>query len=225
MIGSNTLILDKAKKTLQIHFSFSQRFKCDCSSQKYTLDGHEITIIIPEGAVADEEKIEFDMSVAMYGPFIFPENIQPISPILWLYPHEAKVNLKKPFQIIIPHCLARLTKESLHQGQVCFIRSDHKNSDTDGYYHFSQYASNNDFLFDNYGVVETPHFGLFGIAKCGNAQSSMSYCLARVYLPPSPPTYSFHFYALYNLPTHKRVCKPVMHYVIITYSLCIHDCM
>ena len=199
-IGSN---LDKEKNNF-----FSQRFKCDCSSQKYTLDGHDITLIIPEGAVADGEKVELDIGVAMYGPFIFPENTQPVSPILWLYPQKANVKLKKPLQVIIPHCLAGLTEDDLHQHHVCFMKSDYKDSDAVGQYHFSQYSNDKSFLFDNYGALETLHFGLFGLAKLGNTNRlKMNYSLARVYLPASPPMYSFHFYALYNLPTHKRVCK------------------
>lgn len=195
---------DKTKKG-QTDFYFSQRFKCDCSSQKYILDGHDIMIIIPEGAVADGEKVELDIGVAMYGPFIFPENTQPVSPILWLYPQKAPVELKKPLQVIIPHCLTGLTKDGLRQRQVCFMKSD---IDTDSQYHFSQYSSDKDFLFDNYGALETLHFGLFGFAKLGNThQLRMNYSLARVYLPSSPPIYSFHFYAIFNLPTHKRVCK------------------
>ena len=200
LTGSNTFNLDKAKKILQIRCSFSQRFKCDCSSQKYTLDGHDITIIIPEGAVAEGKKVEFDISVAMYGPFIFPENTQPISPILWLYPQEAKVKLNKPIQIIMPHCMV-----GLHQLHV--MKSDHKDRDIEGYYHFNQCTSENNFSFETYGVFETWYFGLFGLAQLRNAShTSLSYCLARVHLPSSPPTYSFYFYALYNLPTHKRVC-------------------
>ena len=201
---------------LQIHFFDRQLLECDCSSKKYTLDGHEITIIIPEGAVAEGEKVHFEVCVAMYGPFIFPENTQPISPILWLYPMEANIELKKPLQVIIPHCVAGLTKDGLHQHQVCFIKSDCKDRDANGYYHFSQCSSNNNFLFEGYGVLETSCFGLFGFAKLRcTSEISVRYCLARVCLPPSPPTYTFHLYVIYNLPTHKKVC----HYMTVLHLM------
>ena len=200
----------------QIQFCDHQFFDCDCGSQRYTLDGHDITISVPEGAVAEGEKVCFEVGVATYGPFKFPKNIQPVSPILWLYPREANVVLKKPLQVIIPHCLTGLTNDGLRKSQVCFIQSDRNGRYIKGCYHFHRYSNNNNFLFDTYGVLETLQFGLFGFAKLGYAsQMGMGYCLAHIYLPLSPPTYSFHFCALYNLPTHKKVSK------IITIIMCL----
>ena len=197
------------EKRFQVHLFDHQLLECDCSSHKYTFDGHDITLIIPNGTVAEGEKVHFEVAVAMYGPFNFPDNTQPISPILWLCLMEESTELKKPFQVILPHCLTGLTKSRLHQQQVCFIKSCHEDRDTEGHYNFSQCSSDdNYFLLDGYGVLETNYFGLFSFAKLKNInQTDLSYCLARVYLPPSPPTYNFHFYALFNLPTHKKVCQ------------------
>ena len=199
----------KAEKTLRVHFIDHQLLECDCNSHKYTIEGHDITLIIPEGSVAKGEKAHFEVAVAMYGPFNFPDNTQPISPILWLCLMEENTVLKKPFQVILPHCLTGLTKNGLHQKQICFIKSFHEDRDTKGHYNFNQCNSNdNSFLLNGYGVLETNSFGLFGLAKLKSTkQTNLSYCLARVYLPPSPPTYNFHFYVLFNLPTYKKVCQ------------------
>ena len=86
---------------------------------------HDITLRIPEGAVAEGEKIHFEVGVAMYGPFVFPENTQPISPILWLCVVEGDAQLRKPFQIVLPHYLTGLSKEKIEYHQVRFAKANH----------------------------------------------------------------------------------------------------
>ena len=132
LIGSDSTIthnsemftFGEAKRLLQIlFFNDHPTLECDCSSQQYTLDGHDVTIIIPEGAVAEGEKVCFRVDVAMYGPFVFPKNTQLISPIVWLHSlEEGCVKLIKPLQIVIPHCLAGLTKDGLLRRQVYFYQ-------------------------------------------------------------------------------------------------------
>ena len=101
--------------------------ECNCNGREYTNVDHDITLRIPKGAVAEGEKVHFEVGVAMYGPFIFPENTQPISPILWLCLSEGNAELKKPFQIVLPHYLTRLSKERIQYHQVGFAKADHRN--------------------------------------------------------------------------------------------------
>ena len=89
-----------AQKTANFPFLEHHILECDCNGHEYTNVEHDITLRIPEGAVAKGEKVHFEMGVTMYGSFIFPENTQPISPILWLCLLEEDTELKKPFQII-----------------------------------------------------------------------------------------------------------------------------
>ena len=97
----------------------------DCDGREYTNIDHDITLRIPEGAVAEGEKVHFEVGVAMYGPFIFPENTQPISPILWLCLLEEDVELKKPFQVILPHYLTGLNEEKMKQHKIRFVKANH----------------------------------------------------------------------------------------------------
>ena len=48
-----------AKERAHVPFLDHQILEIDFSSQRYTLDGHDITLRIPEGAVAEGEKIHF----------------------------------------------------------------------------------------------------------------------------------------------------------------------
>ena len=110
-----------AEQTANVPFLDHRLLECDCAGREYTNVDHDITLRIPEGAVAEGEKVHFEVGVAMYGPFIFPENSQPISPILWLCLLEEDVELKKPFQVILPHYLTGLSEEKMEQHKIRLI--------------------------------------------------------------------------------------------------------
>ena len=92
-----------------------------CPSREFAMC---VCIDLSSGRV---RKVHFEVGVAMYGPFIFPENTQPISPILWLCLLEEDVELKKPFQVILPHYLTGLSKERIQNHQVGFAKANHSN--------------------------------------------------------------------------------------------------
>ena len=71
-----TTYYSTAKKTANVPFLDHQILECDRAGREYTNVDHDITLRIPEGAVAEGEKIHFEVGVAMYGPFMFPENTQ-----------------------------------------------------------------------------------------------------------------------------------------------------
>ena len=56
------------------------------STPMWVMTSINITLRIPEELKLwlRGEKIHFEVGVAIYGPFIFPKNTQPISPMLWL---------------------------------------------------------------------------------------------------------------------------------------------
>ena len=65
--------------------------ECDFNGREYTNVDHDFTLRIPKGAVAEGEKVHFEIAVAMCGPFNFPEGTKVISPILWLCLLERKL--------------------------------------------------------------------------------------------------------------------------------------
>ena len=202
----------KASTRPQISFLYNKVLECDHKGFKYIIDGHDITVDIPAGAVSEGKTIEFEVGVAVNGPFKFPENVRPISPIIWIdirfLDDNAMNEFKKPFQMTIPHCLSELTKNG---HQICLVKAEY---DTVGerakpQYTFIQCQNFANFLVEeNYGVMQTNRTnGMFSItvAVFKNSESNLSYCLAQVNLPPSPPTYGFYFYAILDLASHKRV--------------------
>ena len=86
---------------------------CDYKGLKHTIEGHDITLMVPEGAISKEMEIHIEVAVAMYGPFKFSGNVKPISPILWLCILEKNVMLSKPIVVRIPHALTHKSSDKI----------------------------------------------------------------------------------------------------------------
>ena len=173
---------------------------------------HDITLRIPEGAVAVGEKVHFEVGVAMYSPLYLPGNTQPISPILWLHLLEEDIKLNKDFELILPHCYTGLvTPPDL----ISFAIADHRSlkditSDKDGQPCYLLKLWETGIIDQMYGAIQIDLFNhIFCIVKhtkYGNWCQDISFSLARVDLPPSSTVQEFHFYGLFDLATHRKVC-------------------
>lgn len=120
----------EAEKSIHVPFLCHTVLEFDYKGLEYTNTDHGIALRIPEGAVAAGEKVHLEFSVAIYGPFGFPPNMLPISPIVWLCLME-KIDLKKPFEIAIPHIHRGITEKDIHNFQVCFAKADHTGFEVD----------------------------------------------------------------------------------------------
>ena len=174
---------------------------------------HDITLRIPEGALADGEKVHFEVGVAMYGPFIFPENTQPISPILWLCLLEEDAELKKPFQVILPHYLTGLSRERIEHHQVGFAKANHIDYtfvDNEISYKFQQCDAKLGFAssgYRNYGVLRSKHYCFYCLQANQTPELAMDagYCLVRIESSLSPKWNEIHFSIIFFLDTCLKV--------------------
>ena len=180
--------------------------ECDCNGQEYTNITHGITLRIPEGAITKGKIVHFEVGITMYGPFIFPENTRPISPILWLCLLEEDTELNKPFQIVIPHYLVG----NFHHYHVEFAKAHHNNyivnSNSQLFYTFYGLAKDPKLTSEqgqNYGILETDHFCYLCLKAEVKPEINrdLSYCLVRVESCPSDLRHEIFFCALYCLPT------------------------
>ena len=171
--------------------------KCGHDATKYTIEEHDITLRIPQGAVTKGEKFHVEIGVAMYGPFAFSENFRPISPILWLCVMKRDtVTLRKDFQIILPHFLTGLTTERLHCHRVGFAKAHHSQkyvctSKSDQIvYGFKACKSQTFFATSegkSYGVMHSDHccFYCLQAKQSPDVARNAGYCLARIESLPS----------------------------------------
>ena len=202
-----------AEKTANVPFLDHQMLECDCTGREYTNVDHDITLRIPEGAVAEGEKIHFEVGVAMYGPFIFPDNTQPISPILWLCLLEKDVELKKSFQVILPHYLTGLSRERIEHHQIGFTKANHNDYIFTGdqmNYKFQScdikplFASSG---YKSYGVLISKHCCFYCLEANVTSELAMDagYCLVQVESTQSLQRNEVYFAATYFLDTCLRV--------------------
>ena len=194
-----------------ISFLHFELLNCDHSGLHYAAEDHDITLNIPKGAVAEGEKVHFEVGVAMYGPFKFPDNTQLVSPIIWIHLLEENTKLKKNFQLIVPHCYCRLVAQP---DQISFATADDKPlTNRDGCPHYLLKlwkADTNCYINCAYGVIRTDiRNQMFCIVKhtgkYGHWCQDISFSLARVDLQLSSTTKEFHFYGLFDLATHRKV--------------------
>ena len=208
--GIATLIPTQGSKHTGIPFLYHEVYECGNKAQRYVIDipGHDITLRIPNEAVFEEQTVYFEVGVAMNGPFNFPENIYPISPILWLNLIDKNASMEKSIQIFLPHCLA---ENLMSNKQVCFFRSSIEEADANGLYGNFTLCESGTELHEKFGVIESSCYtGIFFIAQVKHStsdgtESDIEYCLAQVNLLPSSSLHEFHFYVMYNLATHMRV--------------------
>lgn len=198
--------------------------ECNCHAQSYTLDGHDITLNIPDGAIDEGQVLHFEIGVALYGPFIFPENTQPISPIVWVCLLE-DAKLKKPFQLIIPHVLTQLSKEKLNHYRIVFAKANHDyfiSRNGNKLYRF--YGCDSEPLFvsighRSYGILVTNHFCFYCLEANTSAKLAIDagYSLARIENILTPQRNEVIFCAIFFLET----CIRVSWITIITCSIVI----
>ena len=176
----------EAEEQAQVPFLYHHLLECDYNALEYTIDDHDITLRIPMGAVAKGEKIHIEVGVTMYGPFTFPEKTQPISPIVWLCIQE-NIKLKKPFQLILPHFLTGLSKETLQHHQIKFSKANHKHLlENDQIIYKFQSCDTKPLLATSgnksYGIIRSTHCCFYCIqaSKTPELARDAGYCLARV---------------------------------------------
>ena len=204
------------KRAAAVPFLHHHVLQCDCRALEYVIEDHDITLRIPEGAVPVGKKVHIDIGVAAYGPFTFPKDTQPISPIVWINVKEKDAQLQKPFQLVLPHFLMGLTKERICAHQVEFAKALHN-----GYVNDKQqlryrfHYCDSDPLFASsgersYGVLESMHCCYY----CLKARRTpafvrdTSYCLTRIErsLPSQPQKNEIYFAVTYFLDTCLKVC-------------------
>ena len=161
----------EAEKKAKIPFLKSVFLECDSSGKEHKFEDHKITFKIPKGTVARGEKVKFEIGVTMYGPFNFPEDTQPISPIIRLNMVEGNSAMRITFQIILPHFLTGLSADSgFHYHQIELARADYDN--------YISVNGQKKYTFVHCNIH--PHFSSKGIISCEGlnlTQSSCFYCL------------------------------------------------
>ena len=213
-VGQSPFFVEAEKKA-QVPFLHHIMLESTCDDLEYIIADHDITIRIPKGAVPYGKKIHLEIGVALYGPFYFPENTQPISPILWICLLEEDTNLMKPFQIIFPHFLNGLTTQTAQLHKCGFVKASHNNYAFDGgqmSYHFLpceedlKVASNKS---KHFGILQTNHCCFYCIQANISSRLAVDadYCLVSIIRSNSlnPKVTEINFVAIFFMDTCLKV--------------------
>lgn len=206
-----------AKKTARVSFLHHEILESDCHGLEHKIVNHDITIRIPPGAVDMNEKVHLEIAVTMYGPFYYPGNTQPISPILWLCLLNENIALKKPFEVEIPHFLMNLSKENALCHKVGFAKANHSNytiEDDQVSYHFLPCDEDCQLVQRRncgYGILQTNHCCFYCIKaeKSPELTFDTNYCLVRIRLQSLPLQFKVYFVAAFFLRTCLTVSRSV----------------
>ena len=189
-----------------------QLVKCDCNGYKLTNMEHDVSLNIPDSNIVEGRIISLEVAIAMYGPFTFPENTRPISPIVWFSVMDKDIEFNNPFQVVLPHFLSRLPENKAGIDYVRFAKAERNCQDDQCYPHFKycnerpQFSSGSGTR--NYGILDTNDHDCF-FCLCAPQTSKLNeeatYHLVRIEMPISPWKYEIHFCVVYSLDTYLRV--------------------
>ncbi len=107
--------------------------KCDSEGGEYRSEVHDFRLSVPKGAIKKRTTVEIHIGFALHGPFKFPGDLRPVSPIVWLC-STPEVKLRKPVEIMLPHYLdtsvTALSKapNSASRYSVQFLKASHSNT-------------------------------------------------------------------------------------------------
>ena len=207
----------EAEQKAKVPFLYHEILECDYSGLQYTNPDHDISIIVPEGAVSEGETVHFEFGVTIFGPFTFLGGARPISPIVWVCLLEDNYILKKPYQVILPHILIHLSSERLQYHQVKVSKAKHEcfsdDEEIKGYeFHACDIEPNFGFTgHKSYAVFTSTHFCFY----CLEAKHTLDlaqeagYCLVSVESLPN----EVYFLAMYFLPTCLHVSMIIINYL------------
>ena len=94
-----------------------------CDEKGRTMMVGDISVTIPQGALPSGVSAVAEMGVALYGPFKFHSNQQPVSPILW-FCFQEEVDLLLPVEFKLAHTMADISRVQLN-----LIKAGHKYCD------------------------------------------------------------------------------------------------
>ena len=216
--GCQSRAYSEAEIMAQVPFLFHKILAVDNSGVEYTIEDHDITLRFPGGCIAEGEKLQLEIGVAMYGPFKFVDDVQPISPILWLCPLDENVTvLNKQFQLILPHFLSG---DKVQDHQVGFAKASHKNYDKN---HYIFHVCDTEPIFastgsKSYGVLETNHCCFYCLQAENTLQIARDAGYALVTLE-SAKKQEMYFCAIYLLNTCLKVCMFIALWITINKNM------
>ena len=194
-----------------IPFSQLEGFSVDHNGKRYRIETMGVMIEIPKGAIEEGLTVNIKVGIAMHGPFSYPTDMHPISPILFLCPQE-KVQLLQPIKIVLPHFI----DYSMQDDPGMILLKAYHDYHKDGKYHFKPLnsktnKSNAISLFKekryNYCRLSLDHFCFICVGKEVDEQTARKFKYSLTCVKPieCKNCADIYIYLSFDMPNCKEV--------------------
>ena len=156
---------------------------------EYNCEEYSVEVKVPPGVIPSGSTSKLEVGIVQHGPFEFPSNMMPISPIVWVC-MQAKEPLPKPISITLPHCITDLTDDDPLKREITFLKAHHLNrrANRDGskVFHFQKADGWVTFPDATCGELHTSQFCFKCLVTNVTPENAarMGYCL--IYAIPNP---------------------------------------
>ena len=184
-----------------------ETFSFDHDGARFKNEKMGVIVEIPKGAIEDGLTVNIKVGIALHGPFSYPTNMHPISPILFLCPQE-EVQLLQPIKIILPHIMQ-------DDSGVILLKAHHSDTDYNGektVHHFKPLESRAKVMSlfkhkkGNYCLFSLDHFCFTCIGKEDKKTvSNFGYSLTCVKPKVCKDCSDVYIYVSFNMPPCKEV--------------------
>ena len=193
-----------------------ESYTCDQLGDTLFID--DITVTIPPGAIPEGVTAHIEMGVALYGPFKFPDNHQPVSPILWFCIKE-NIELLQPLTYRLPHII-----KDISGVEVTFAKANHSATNTDTFTFQTLECGQQNFAKDSpYGSLSTKDMCYLCIQAKITPDFALKkgYCLHAFIEEQRSSTYRIIFVCTYFLRTCFDVsCSYIVLVILIKLQRC-----
>ena len=147
----------------------------------HTNDCYGFSITFPPGSLLSNQTVTLTIGVMIHGPFLFPDNVVPISPILWVCGNCCDLKLLKNATIVLQHCLdieksddrgIQILFMKAHVNQHCIVSGNKRR-------YIFQSMGNASVLEDHNAESLTSHFCSFCLATkmSDTLKEQTQYCI------------------------------------------------
>ena len=177
---------------------------CNESGILYTNESNGFILEIPEAAIPKGLNLTIDVGVTLHGPFQYPENVQRVSPIVWVCVREFKnFHFLKPVKISMQHCLKVEDCTNSESLGLEFLKAGHTLNLTGFYTFLHSNGSIESSSSLDYLTLTTDHFCFMCLVSNVSADTvkRIQYCLSPFYPQPVVPNVNdvIHFYVSFFL--------------------------
>ena len=172
---------------------------CTSAGRSYYDEHNDFQLEIPDGAIALEQRVTIDIGVALYGPFLYPEDLRPVSPVFWACVRDQRNFLfLKPVKVTIPHFLKLENAKDVESLGMTFLKGDHEMT-SQQVYQFQR--AEGQVIIEPHkrnGVLQTCHFCYLCITSKKSKKSirKAMFCIYAAIphtMSPSEPAYVYFF--------------------------------